>query len=85
MTRFDTLDLATDETAVKDLLGRMVAAWRLTAQSGLPRSRGMGAEQPERARRGEFDKEDSLASRVLHDLDVRGKVWGALRAQESKH
>jgi uncharacterized protein (TIGR02246 family) len=27
MTRFDTLDLATDETAVKDLLGRMVAAW----------------------------------------------------------
>lgn len=27
MTRIDTLDLATDETAVKDLLGRMVAAW----------------------------------------------------------
>lgn len=27
MTKFDTLDHTADETAVKDLLGRMVAAW----------------------------------------------------------
>jgi uncharacterized protein (TIGR02246 family) len=27
MTKSDTLDLATDEAAVKDLLGQMVAAW----------------------------------------------------------
>jgi hypothetical protein len=63
--------------------GGLVVA--LTAHSGLSRSRGMGAEQPERARRGEFDKKEGLASGVLHDLDVRGRVWGALRAQESEH
>jgi hypothetical protein len=42
MTRFDTLDLATDETAVKDLLGRMVAAWRFDSAVGSSSVTGYG-------------------------------------------